>query len=82
MEPTEITEKDRKQAEACASCPVCRRARRKQRGLAFWFVKTVESGICPNCRAYEKVYGRKAHEPIPVSSDDAEADPADEPQDD
>ncbi len=27
-------------------------------------VKTCE-GLCPFCRAYEKVYGRKSHEPIP-----------------
>jgi len=60
-----ITEKDREKALGCTKCPVCQRARRKQKGLAFWFVKTVESGICPNCKAYEKVYGRKAHEPVP-----------------
>jgi hypothetical protein len=26
----------------------------------------IEGGMCPQCRAYEKVYGRKAHEPLPV----------------
>jgi hypothetical protein len=36
------------------------------RGLAFWFVKTIEGSICPYCQAYEKVYGRKAHEPAPT----------------
>ena len=51
-------------AARCASCPVCRQARQKQRGLAFWFVKRVESKACPYCQAYEKVYGRKAHEPV------------------
>jgi hypothetical protein len=25
-------------------------------------VKKIESKICPFCRAYERVYGRKAHE--------------------
>jgi len=30
--------------------------------LLFWFVKMVEGRLCPQCRAYEKVYGRKAHE--------------------
>jgi hypothetical protein len=45
---------------------VCRRAREKQRGLAYWFVKHVEGGFCPYCQAYEKVYGRKAHEPMPA----------------
>jgi Zn ribbon nucleic-acid-binding protein len=61
-----ITEEDRKKAESCLNCPVCSHARKTQRGLAFWFVKNVEGGICPACQAYEKVYGRKAHEPIPL----------------
>ena len=60
-----ITEKDRKLAKQCLECPICKRARFKQRGLIFWFVKKLESGICPACKAYEKVYKRKAHEPIP-----------------
>lgn len=57
-----ITERDRELAQKCVNCPVCSRARRKQRGLAFWFVKNVEEGKCPACTAYEKVYGKKAHE--------------------
>jgi hypothetical protein len=60
-----ITDGDRARAQACLECPVCGRAREKQRGLAFWFVKRIERGLCPYCRAYEKVYGRQAHEPIP-----------------
>jgi len=59
-----ITEKDRKLAGQCMGCPICKRARRKQRGIAFWFVKHLEGGICPACKAYERVYGRKAHEPV------------------
>jgi len=51
-------------AQKCLECPVCSRARRKQRGLAYWFVKIIEGGMCPYCRAYEKVYGRKAHQPL------------------
>jgi hypothetical protein len=66
MASIEITEKDKKKARACAGCPVCRHARKKQRGLAYLFVKKVESGICPACAAYEKVNGRKAYEPLPV----------------
>lgn len=62
MPDTEITAKDRKRAAACVACPVCRSARRKQKGLAFWLVKWLEGSLCPNCKAYEKVYGRKAHE--------------------
>ena len=65
MNNSPITERDRRRAAACLKCPVCHRARGKQRGLAFWFVKKVEGKLCPNCIAFEKVYGRKAHEPIP-----------------
>lgn len=61
----EITDRDRTLAQQCAQCPLCRRARRTQRGLVFWFVKRLEGGVCPACKAYEKVYGRKAHEPEP-----------------
>jgi hypothetical protein len=62
MKTHQITEKDRRLARVCGSCPVCRQARKKQKGLAFHFVKTIEGDICPFCRAYERVYGRKAHE--------------------
>lgn len=65
MATTEITDKDRELAQQCVNCPVCKSARVKQRGFAFWFVKFLEGGICPACKAYEKVYGRKAHEPVP-----------------
>lgn len=64
MSDSTITERDRRLAQKCLECPVCKRARRKQRGILFWFVKRVESGVCPQCKAYERVYGRKAHEPI------------------
>ncbi len=60
-----ITQRDRWMARHCAECLVCSRARRKQRGLAFWFVRNIEQDICPFCRAYARVYGRKPHEPIP-----------------
>jgi len=65
MNDKTITEKDRKKAQGCLDCPVCKRARKKQKGLAYLFVKLLERGLCPNCKAYEKVYGRKAHEPVP-----------------
>jgi hypothetical protein len=51
-------------AKVCENCPVCRTARRRQTGVAFRLVKNVESNICPFCQAYERVYGRKAHEPF------------------
>jgi hypothetical protein len=66
-----ITDQDRERARKCLECPICRRARSKQRGLIYWFVKVVEGGVCPNCRAYERVYGRKAHEPLPAPDDTA-----------
>ena len=61
-----ITDKDRARARRCLECPVCRRARRKQRGFGFWFVKRIEGSLCPYGKAYERVYGRKAHEPLPA----------------
>jgi hypothetical protein len=63
-----ITQADRDKAQKCVECPCCRRARDKQKGLAYWFVRMIERGMCPYCRAYEKVYGRKAHEAIPAKS--------------
>jgi len=51
-------------ARVCANCTVCQRARRRQRGFAFWLVQCVETRLCPFCRAYERVHGRKAHEPV------------------
>lgn len=65
---TPITDKDRELAQRCLDCAVCNHARKKQRGLAFWFVKVIEGALCPYCKAYEKVYGRKAHEPFPPES--------------
>jgi hypothetical protein len=65
MTNTEITDKDREMAQKCVECPMCAGARKSQRGFQFWFVKVIEGGMCPFCKAYEKVYGRKAHEPVP-----------------
>lgn len=62
MHKTSITEKDKQMAKRCIECPVCRHARKKQRGIAYGFVKYIEHGICPYCAAYERVYGKKAHE--------------------
>jgi len=53
---------DRTLAKVCESCPVCRHARHNQRGAAYSFVKSIESTICPFCKAYERVHGKKAHE--------------------
>jgi len=58
-----ISRRDRMMARMCVECPVCRRARARQEGFAFEFVKGIEERLCPFCRAYERVYGKKAHEP-------------------
>jgi hypothetical protein len=63
MTSRNINDLDRALARICGLCPVCRHAREKQMGAAFWLVRRIETGICPFCRAYEKVHGRKAHEP-------------------
>jgi hypothetical protein len=64
MNSTAPTEKDRQMAKKCLECPACKHARKKQKGFLFWFVKTIEGDLCPYCKAYEKVYGRKAHLPL------------------
>ncbi|MCP4543896.1 MAG: formate dehydrogenase accessory protein FdhE [Chloroflexi bacterium] len=65
MSADTITDKDRELAQKCIECGLCKRARVKQKGLAYWVVKNIEDAICPACQAYAKVYGRKAHEPVP-----------------
>lgn len=65
MSETTITDRDRAMAQKCVECKLCAHARRKQRGIAFWFVRKIEGGVCPYCQAYERVYGRKAHEQAP-----------------
>jgi hypothetical protein len=54
-------ERDRKMAQECVECSLCRNEREKQKGLPIWFLHTIER-LCPYRQAYEKVYGRKAHE--------------------
>lgn len=54
---------DQALTRVCLNCPVCRHARRQQGGAAFRFVQKVEGRVCPFCRAYERTFGRKAHEP-------------------
>ncbi len=66
MKNPDIKRLDRALAGLCRFCPACRHAREKRDGVVFRLVKSLESGICPFCRAYEKVYGRKAHVPVPL----------------
>jgi uncharacterized protein CbrC (UPF0167 family) len=68
VNPHPVSSRDRALAAICVSCVMCRRARRKQAGLAFWLVRKVEGRICPFCRAYERVHGRKSHEAAPKRS--------------
>lgn len=65
MTTREANSLDRTLAKVCEACPVCNHARKKQRGAAFAFVKTVENHLCPFCAAYARVHGRKSHEPSP-----------------
>jgi hypothetical protein len=62
MNEQEITAMDRSLAKVCELCPVCLHARHYQKGVVYTFVKSVEVDICPFCRAYERVHGKKAHE--------------------
>ncbi len=48
----------------CLDCPVCRAARKNQRGAAYLFVKHVDRKVCPACRAYERETGQLAYEPL------------------
>ncbi|MBI9016172.1 MAG: hypothetical protein JEZ07_02810 [Phycisphaerae bacterium] len=49
-------------AKVCENCLVCKQARKKQKGFSFWFVKNIDSKVCPFCKAYEKVHGHKSFE--------------------
>jgi hypothetical protein len=63
--PQSKTTKGNGMAGFCLNvCPVCKHARKKQKGFSFRFVKNVEGGICPMCKAYAEAYGRKPHEPV------------------
>jgi hypothetical protein len=71
MNPHATNRLDQALAKICLSCPVCRHARKTQAGAAFRLVQNVESRLCPFCRAYERVYGRKPHEPLAKAAADA-----------
>jgi hypothetical protein len=68
VDESRVTDADRRMAQRCMDCVVCSHARQKQRGILFWFVNRIESSVCPYCKAYERVYGQKAHEPLPKHS--------------
>jgi hypothetical protein len=62
MSRTDATALDRALAKMCELCPACLHARHHQQGVVYNLVKNVEQDICPFCKAYERVHGRKAHE--------------------
>lgn len=64
MENANISEKDLEMAQVCLACPMCKNARKDQHGLMNTCVKNFTEAMCPFCQAYERVYGRKAHEPV------------------
>jgi len=62
MSGNDSTSLDRTLAKVCEFCPVCLHARHHQQGVVYNFVKRIEGDVCPFCQAYERVYGKKAHE--------------------
>ena len=65
MPDENVSNLQKKMAQRCVDCKLCSHARNKQKGMIFWAVKNIDVHLCPCCKAYEKVYGRKAYEPIP-----------------
>ena len=63
MAPANLTDKAIEMAQVCLTCPVRDRARGKQQGVAYLFVKHVEGSLCPSCQAYGRVYGIQADAP-------------------
>ena len=60
----------RSKAKRCLECPICKRAREKQRGLAYLFTKYIDRKICPNCKAFEQMTGQLAYEPLTKQAQD------------
>jgi hypothetical protein len=38
----EATERDRKMAQECVECSLCRNEREKQKGFSLWFLNSIE----------------------------------------
>lgn len=59
---TKYDEKTVRRTGFCSNrCPICTRARKKEKGGLYMLVK-MERKVCPYCRSYEKVYNRPAYE--------------------
>ncbi|OKY78414.1 MAG: hypothetical protein BTN85_0905 [Candidatus Methanohalarchaeum thermophilum] len=57
-----VDEDLKKKADFCKDkCPVCNRAREGKK-ISKFFVKHIDRKVCPMCKAYEEVYGKKAYE--------------------
>jgi hypothetical protein len=69
MSTDRLTSFDKALARICELCPMCRQARRDSQGIACRIVKSIESALCPFCRAYERVHGVKAHEKTEILSE-------------
>jgi hypothetical protein len=50
MNTISATEKDKKMAEHCVTCPVCSHARKKQRGIAYWVCQEYREWCLPILR--------------------------------
>jgi hypothetical protein len=37
---------------------------KNKKGIAYFFTKYIDRKVCPNCKAYEKLTGQLAYEPI------------------
>jgi transposase-like protein len=61
---SKFTEEQLNDAKTCLECPICKKARKKQKGFAYWFVRLVDRKVCPKCQAFEAVFNRRAFEPI------------------
>lgn len=58
-----LTEKTLKwMAAVCQNCVICKHARKTQKGIAYNIAK-LDAKICPFCKAYEKLNGKKSYEP-------------------
>lgn len=64
------TDKLKARARWCLKCPICNRAREKQKGIVYLLVKHIDRKVCPSCKAFEKVTGQLSYEPITQESID------------
>lgn len=61
---SEVNQELIKKALNCVDCGICKRARVKQKGIAYFFVKYIDRKVCPDCKAFEKVFNRPAFDRV------------------